>query len=114
MLRLEDLWLLSGKLPADLLNFLLDLGRGLLDNKIFLPSDGLLVLTQPLPQLLIFYTSLGLELAEIRNQGCENLGVDCIGLPFIEKSSGLCGIKTIVLEVIQPEEIFEHGCTEDR
>lgn len=67
MFRLEYLWLLSGKLPADFLDLLLYLSRRLLNNKILLLPDGLLVLTQPLPQLLILYASLGLELAEVRD-----------------------------------------------
>lgn len=73
MLSLEDLRLLSGKLPADLLDFLLDLCRGFLNNEILLSSDGMLVLAEPLPQLLILNTPLRLELAEIRDEGREDL-----------------------------------------
>lgn len=49
MFSLEDLWLFSGKLPADLLYFLFYFSGGFLNNEILLPPDRLLVLAQPLP-----------------------------------------------------------------
>lgn len=65
--RLKDLWFFTGELPANVLDFLLDLSWRFLNHKIFLATNGLLVLAEPVPKLVIFNTPLRLELAKIRH-----------------------------------------------
>jgi hypothetical protein len=73
LIGLEDLWLFTWKLPSDLFNFLLDLQRSLLNNEILLVLDRFLVFGDPLPKLLILQPLLGLEFAEIGDDGSEDL-----------------------------------------
>jgi hypothetical protein len=68
---LKDLWFFTGELPANILDFLLDLSRRFLNHKIFLTTNGLFVLAEPVPKLVIFNTSLRLELAKIRHNCSE-------------------------------------------
>lgn len=82
--RLEYLWFFTGELPANVLDFLFDLSRRFLDHKIFLATNGLLVLAEPVPKLVIFNTSLRLETAKIRHNCSEYLWIDCIRLPFVQ------------------------------
>lgn len=111
-------WLVNWRLfsrekPSDLLHLLLDLQRRLFNHEILLVFDRLLVLRNPLPELIVFQPLFGLELAEIGDDSCEDLRVNSIGLPFIQEIGCFYGIELVVLDIVKPEEIFKHGSAED-
>lgn len=74
LVRLIDLrfWL-SGEVPSYCFYFLLYLQGGLFNNKILLILNFLLVLSNPVPQLVISESFFRLELAKIGDYGCKDL-----------------------------------------
>lgn len=76
--RLEDLRLFSKEQPSDLLHLLLDLQRRLLNHEILLVFNRLLILRNPLPELIVLQSLLGLELTEVGDDSREDLRIDGI------------------------------------
>ena len=67
---------------SNFFNFLVDLRRSIFNNKILFTFNFFFKLPQPLPELFIIDSPLGLETAEVAYQTSEDLGVDCVALPF--------------------------------
>ena len=111
--RLENLRLFSREQPSDLLHLLLDLQRRLLNHEILLVFNRLLILRNPLPELIVLQSLLGLELTEVGDDSREDLRIDGIGPPLIEEIGCFDGIELVALDVVKPKEIFEHCSAED-